>query len=187
MGRLCEADGGISTPSANRRRLNPWMLYLRFRRHTGSMRVRCPVVIGREVEIAAMAGLIAASGAGQGGAIFLTGEPGIGKSALLRSAVAIAQDTGVESLLGRSVPGSSAVPLRPLAEAVLSDRHATVPVEDDLAPFRPALARLTPSSAEWPISLRRRCRRCFWRGLVAVVAAGVSLGMSPGAGRLAVG
>ena len=121
------------------------MLYLRFRRHTGSMRVRCPVVIGREVEIAAMAGLIAASGAGQGGAIFLTGEPGIGKSALLRSAVAIAQDTGVESLLGRSVPGSSAVPLRPLAEAVLSRlRHATVPVEDDLAPFRPALARLTP-------------------------------------------
>ena len=47
------------------------MLYLRFRRHTGSMRVRCPVVIGREAELAAIAGLIAGSGAGHGGVLFL--------------------------------------------------------------------------------------------------------------------
>jgi DNA-binding CsgD family transcriptional regulator/DNA replicative helicase MCM subunit Mcm2 (Cdc46/Mcm family) len=103
------------------------------------------VVVGREGELAALAGLIAASGAGHGGAMFLSGEPGIGKSALLRSAVEIAQDAGVESLIGRSVAGLSPVPLRPLAEALLSRlRRETLPVDDHLAPFRPALARLTP-------------------------------------------
>ena len=39
--------------------------------HTSWMRVRCPVVIGWEAELAAIAGLIAGSGAGHGGVLFL--------------------------------------------------------------------------------------------------------------------
>lgn len=107
--------------------------------------MRCPVLIGREVEVAAVLDLIRASAAGEGQAVFLIGESGIGKSALLRSAVQLTQAAGVETLLGRAVSASSPVPFRPLQEALLSSmRRAGLPVSDDLMPFRPALARLIP-------------------------------------------
>ena len=77
--------------------------------------------------------------------MFLTGEPGIGKSALLREAMRVAGGGEVRMLLGRAVAGSSPVPFRPLAEALLAAlRHGPPPDAEDLVPFRPALARLIP-------------------------------------------
>ena len=119
-----------------------------FSRDDREMRMRCPVLVGREAEQSAIRDLVRGSAASDGQALFLTGEPGIGKSALLRSAVQIAQSAGVETLLGRAVTASSPVPFRPLQEALLSSmRRRGLPAGEDLRPFQPALARLIPHLA----------------------------------------
>ena len=107
--------------------------------------MRCPVLVGREAELAAVGDVIASAAASDGRAVFLTGEPGIGKSALLREAMRVARGGEVRMLLGRAVAGSSPVPFRPLAEALLAGlRSGPPPDAEDLVPFRPALARLIP-------------------------------------------
>src|SRR4051794_6478066 len=57
----------------------------------------------------------------------------------------VARGGEVRMLVGRAVAGSSPVPFRPLAEALLAGlRHGPPPDAEDLVPFRPALARLIP-------------------------------------------
>lgn len=105
------------------------------------------MLVGRERELATITDVIAAARSGAGAAVFLTGPAGIGKSALARAALKAADAQGVRTLVGRAVAHPSPVPFRPLAEAVLSTaRHAGLPDYEELAPFRPALARLVP---EW--------------------------------------
>src|SRR6516162_9704417 len=50
-------------------------------------------LIGRDAELATLAGLMAEVAAGQGNSVLIEGEPGIGKSALVRAA--LAQAAGV--------------------------------------------------------------------------------------------
>jgi hypothetical protein len=113
--------------------------------HTGSVRIRCPALVGRDRELGVLSGLVAAAREGSGAGVFVSGEAGIGKSCLMRAAVRTAREEGVLSLVGRAVPASSPAPFRPLTEALLSTlRHAGVPESQELRPFRPALARLIP-------------------------------------------
>ena len=61
------------------------------------------MLIGREVESARLAAALASARSGAGGALLLVGDPGIGKTTLLRELVAVAGDvqvletSGVES------------------------------------------------------------------------------------------
>ncbi len=94
-----------------------------------------------------MRAALAAAKAGRGGAVFLTGEAGIGKSRLVRETVRAAGERGLTVLAGRAVAGGVPTPFRPFAEALTSaGRAGRLPVSEELDPFRPVLGRLLP---EW--------------------------------------
>ena len=94
-----------------------------------------------------MRAALAAAKAGRGGAVFLTGEAGIGKSRLVRETVRAAGERGLTVLAGRAVAGGVPTPFRPFAEALTSaGRAGRLPVSEELDPFRPVLGRLVP---EW--------------------------------------
>ena len=107
--------------------------------------VLCPVVVGRAVELAALAGLVADAADGRGGVAVLVGEAGVGKSRLAREAAALAAGRGVLVLSGRAVPAGSPLPFRPLSEAMLvASRGKRPPDSPELTGFGGQLARLVP-------------------------------------------
>ncbi len=106
---------------------------------------RSPLVIGRDREVAELTRAIDAARATRGGAVFLVGEAGIGKSRLATEAAAIAFASGVRVLRGRGSTIGPIVPFRPLTEAMLAlFRSGTPPDDPALAPYRPILGRLIP-------------------------------------------
>ncbi|HEY6277971.1 MAG TPA: ATP-binding protein, partial [Streptosporangiaceae bacterium] len=97
--------------------------------------VRCQVVVGREAELARLDEALTTALAGAGRAVFLTGEPGIGKSRLTRETADRARSRGALVAVGRAVPAGASTPYRPLAEALLQAlRGRPRPGGHDLAP-----------------------------------------------------
>ena len=76
------------------------------------------MLLGRDSELAMLAGLVATLGAGQGSSVLIEGEPGIGKSALVEAAVAPAAKAGYEVFWGTGDELGQAFPLLPLLEAL---------------------------------------------------------------------
>jgi DNA-binding CsgD family transcriptional regulator len=110
--------------------------------------VLCPMVIGREAELAALDAALAAALGGGGGLAFLTGEPGIGKSRLAKELAVTARGRGARVITGRGVPGSSSTPYRPLAEALLQAlRDRPLPADSGLLSWRPALRAIIEDAA----------------------------------------
>lgn len=106
---------------------------------------RSPLVIGRDREVAELTRAIDAARASRGGAVFLVGEPGIGKSRLAAEAAGIAFAAGVRVLRGRGSTIGPIVPFRPLTEALLGLFRSGHPPDDPaLGPYRPILGRLIP-------------------------------------------
>jgi DNA-binding CsgD family transcriptional regulator len=106
--------------------------------------ILCPTVVGRRAELAVLVGLL---GSRSGGAVFVHGEAGIGKSRLVRELTAQASERSVLVLAGRAIPARSPTPYRPLAEALaVACRRSGPPQAPELVPFRPVLGRLVP---EW--------------------------------------
>ena len=117
----------------------------------GGPSLLCPGLVGREEETAALCALVAGVGRGRGGVVVVVGEPGTGKSRLVREAVDGARNDGLRVLAGRAVPGGSPVPYRPLTEAFLAAfRSAPPPTSPDLDGFAGHLARLVPSWRSGP-------------------------------------
>jgi DNA-binding CsgD family transcriptional regulator len=86
------------------------------------------VLSGRDRERAAIAALVDAARAGRGGALVLTGQPGVGKSALLTDAVARAD--GMTVLRTQGVESESPLAfaaLQRLLRPVLADRVHSLP------------------------------------------------------------
>src|SRR5215472_2238662 len=75
-------------------------------------------LIGRDGELAMLVRLMAEVAAGRGSSMLIEGEPGIGKSALVRTALAQAADVGCEAFLGAGDELGQALPLLPLLEAL---------------------------------------------------------------------
>ena len=75
-------------------------------------------LIGRDSELAMLAGLIRKLAGGQGGSVLIEGEPGIGKSALVRAALAGAEDAGGQVFWGAGDELGQALPLLPLLEGL---------------------------------------------------------------------
>jgi DNA-binding CsgD family transcriptional regulator len=113
--------------------------------------VLCPVVVGRIDEQRALTDLVAAAAAGRGGAAFLIGEAGVGKTRLARVAVDAARESNAVVLWGRAVADGPAVAFRPLTEALHSAlRGSGPPADPDLEPFLPVLGRLAPEAGLEP-------------------------------------
>ncbi len=111
------------------------------------MRVRAPVMLGRDSELDGLAQAVDGARCGSGGAVFVVGEPGIGKSRFVREAVSGAAAAGAVVLRGRGSAIGPMVPFRPIVEALLTlFRAGRVPDRTELGPYREILARLVP---EW--------------------------------------
>jgi DNA-binding CsgD family transcriptional regulator len=74
-------------------------------------------LIGRDAEIAMLVSLVTEVTAGRGGAVLIEGEPGIGKSSLVRAALAEA-GSGCQVFWGAGDELGEALPLLPLLEAL---------------------------------------------------------------------
>lgn len=106
-------------------------------------------VVGRDEEVEALRALLAGVKEHHGGAGFLVGEAGIGKSRLALLAATEAEDAGMTVLRGRAVRTVTPVAYRPLAEALCSAvRVGGGPDAAELGPFRATLGRLIP---EWKV------------------------------------
>jgi tetratricopeptide (TPR) repeat protein/transcriptional regulator with XRE-family HTH domain len=75
-------------------------------------------LLGRDSELAMLAGLVAALGAGQGSSVLIEGEPGIGKSELVEAAVAPAAKAGYDIFWGTGDELGQAFPLLPILEGL---------------------------------------------------------------------
>ncbi|WIV56224.1 ATP-binding protein [Amycolatopsis nalaikhensis] len=58
------------------------------------------LLVGREVELSRLAAWIRDVAAGRGRAVLVDGEPGVGKSALVRTSCAVAEDAGCQVFWG---------------------------------------------------------------------------------------
>lgn len=111
------------------------------------MQTRAPRVVGRERELEELERALAGARAKQGGAVFLVGEPGVGKSRLAAETAGRAFAADMRVMRGRGSTIGPTVPFRPLAEALLSlFRSGDPPKDSELGPYKPVLGRLIP---EW--------------------------------------
>src|SRR5208282_308710 len=75
-------------------------------------------LIGRESEMALLTGLIKEVAKGRGSSALIEGEPGIGKSALVRAAVAQAPEAGCQVFWGAGDELGQALPLLPFLDGL---------------------------------------------------------------------
>ena len=75
-------------------------------------------LVGRDSELTALVRLMSGLAAGHGSAVLIEGEPGIGKSALMRAAVAEAEGLGCQVFWGAGDELGQALPLLPLLDAL---------------------------------------------------------------------
>ncbi|MBO0834737.1 MAG: AAA family ATPase, partial [Actinobacteria bacterium] len=107
----------------------------------------CPVLIDRRAEMQELTAVLNAAGHGRGSAVFVTGDPGVGKSRLVREVTAVAARRGFLVLAGRATQTSVPVPYRPVSEALMgAARAGVVPNTPSIADYRPAMGTLVP---EW--------------------------------------
>ena len=109
--------------------------------------VLCPVLVGRSAELGDLTSALDAAAAGNGGAVFVTGEEGVGKSRLVRALCEQASARGFTVMTGRGTSSSVPVPYRPVAEALMgAARSGVVPSMPLISNYRAALGSLVP---EW--------------------------------------
>jgi tetratricopeptide (TPR) repeat protein len=75
-------------------------------------------LVGREGELATLVTLMTEAAGGRGSSVLIEGEPGIGKSALVRAAVADAANLGCQVFWGAGDELGQALPLLPLLDAL---------------------------------------------------------------------
>ena len=75
-------------------------------------------LVGRDSEMALLTGLIKEVARGRGGSVLIEGEPGIGKSALVRAAVAQAPEAGCQVFWGAGDELGQALPLLPFLDGL---------------------------------------------------------------------
>jgi DNA-binding CsgD family transcriptional regulator len=75
-------------------------------------------LIGRDSEMATLVRLVTEVAAGQGSSVLIEGEPGIGKSTLVRAALVAVADVGCQVFWGAGDELGQALPLLPLLEGL---------------------------------------------------------------------
>jgi tetratricopeptide (TPR) repeat protein len=92
-------------------------------------------LVGRDGELALLAGLVQGIAAGDGGAVFIEGEPGIGKSALVRTALTDSASLGCQVFWGTGSELDQALPLQPLLDGLRVRESAPNPRRETIARF----------------------------------------------------
>ncbi|MFF5805174.1 helix-turn-helix transcriptional regulator [Streptomyces sp. NPDC012746] len=106
-------------------------------------------LIGREAEMGQIRTSLAAARSGHGAALFVTGEPGVGKTRLAAEALAAAAGTDMVTVRGRADAVGGPVPYRPLVEALfLLARTGLLPDPGELGRHGPVLARLLSDTGD---------------------------------------
>jgi DNA-binding CsgD family transcriptional regulator/tetratricopeptide (TPR) repeat protein len=75
-------------------------------------------LVGRENELALLNGLLREAARGQGSAVLIEGEPGIGKTTLVRATVSHARDAGCEAFWGTGDELGQQLPLLPVLDGM---------------------------------------------------------------------
>ena len=116
-----------------------------------------PVFIGRQEELASLAGQLERAKAKDPAFALIGGEAGVGKTRLTRELASLAADQDCCVLTGQCVElGGEGLPLAPLVDA-LRTMARTVPPDllaDVLGPAAPALSRLLPELARVTSAVR---------------------------------
>lgn len=108
--------------------------------------------VGREGELRILLDHVATAATGCGGLVTVVGEPGIGKTRLLREFTAAVERRVATVLRGRCVEGEWQPPFHAIAEAVTGYLGALPPVlaAGAAGPYAGQLARLSPEPATRP-------------------------------------
>jgi ATP/maltotriose-dependent transcriptional regulator MalT len=139
----------------------------------------CPVVVGRGEEMRTLGEALDDARTGRGSLIFLSGEPGIGKSRLTREAQALAESAGMMTLRGRSAQPERPLPYGALIEALRSGLRArSFTINETLRPFHPYLFRLLPELGPAQSEVTESSAAVVQEGLLRLL---VCLGTPPGA------
>jgi DNA-binding CsgD family transcriptional regulator len=85
------------------------------------------VLVGRDSETATLVRFMTEVAGGRGGSVLIEGEPGIGKSALVRAALAETVDAGCQVFWGAGDELGQALPLLPLLEGLRVREPSTNP------------------------------------------------------------
>ncbi len=89
-------------------------------------------LVGRDSELTMLAGVVTEVAAGRGSTVLIEGEPGIGKSSLVRAALADAAAAGCQVYWGAGDELGQALPLLPLLEGLRVREPATDPRRDTI-------------------------------------------------------
>ena len=104
-------------------------------------------LVGRAQALGVVTEAVELAREGRGRCVAVVGEPGVGKSRLVRAALEVASARGLTSYVGRAVPGD--VPLGPLVAAfVACGRGAAFPATPGLDAVRPVLGHVVPDWAQ---------------------------------------
>jgi tetratricopeptide (TPR) repeat protein len=90
-------------------------------------------LIGRDAELALLAELVDGIASGRGGVVLVDGEPGIGKSALVQSALTRVTSLGGQVFWGTGGELDQALPLQPLLDALRVRETAAGPRREAMA------------------------------------------------------
>jgi ABC-type Mn2+/Zn2+ transport system ATPase subunit len=101
-------------------------------------------VFGRDAEQSVLRDVLSRAAAGQGGVVFITGEPGIGKSRLVRELADDARRRGALTMTGRAVgPADRVDHLIAAVQQHASGSHGHDVTREHI------LSELQPASARW--------------------------------------
>ena len=107
--------------------------------------VLCPVVVGRDAEMAALETALTEAEGAQGGVVVLVAEAGVGKSRLLRELADVARVHGDLVITGRAVASGATTPYRPLTEALMQGFRGSGWPDAELGPWQAALRDVLPT------------------------------------------
>jgi AAA ATPase domain len=122
-------------------------------------------LIGRDVELAALRALVAEVAEGRGRSVWLEGEPGIGKTALLAAGLRDAEAAGCQLFMARADETAPMFPLQVLLDALRVGPGASDPARTEIAErlwgrSRTDLVTLTPVTAAAELCLILVDRLC---------------------------
>lgn len=146
----------------------------------------CPILIGRERELATLHALVAAAGSGRGHTALISGEAGIGKSRLVAETKRAALSRGFRILQGECFETDAGYPYAPLLDLLrgfLAGRSPATAGEDggsvlgelvallpDLAALLPGVAASSPPQVVEPERLKRHLFAALTRLFAAQAA-----------------